>query len=235
WRDPRTGRRRGRCNGCPTGLARSPASGRRRRHIRRGRSEKISLVENQLAYSARRSLRSRRGAARDWRGAPWAKRACSKGGRTGTELLVIPGNPTSAAILSLANVSAGPPGSRSARLAAAASQSTCARDNCGLFISSAGAALAMNRAMPTRRARFNPASLVLPASRDQSDPRVYVYRIAAYKGRILWCRVPATPTGQARTIRKMTVHEVNLTAASSADREPEIMESSGTARLHATL
>ena len=33
----------------------------------------------------------------------------------------------------------------------------------------------------------------------------------------------------------MTVHEANLTAASSADREPEIMESGGTARLHATL
>ena len=33
----------------------------------------------------------------------------------------------------------------------------------------------------------------------------------------------------------MTVHEANLTAVSSADREPEIMESGGTARLHATL
>ena len=33
----------------------------------------------------------------------------------------------------------------------------------------------------------------------------------------------------------MTVHEANLTAASSADREPEIMESGGTARLHATF
>src|SRR5215467_480357 len=101
-----------------------------------------------------------------------AKPSISKGRRTGTELLVIPGNPTSAAILSLANVSAGPPGSRSARLAAAASQSTRARDNCELFISSAGAALAMNRAMPTRRARFNPASFVLRASQDESYSRV---------------------------------------------------------------
>jgi len=33
----------------------------------------------------------------------------------------------------------------------------------------------------------------------------------------------------------MTVHEANLTAASVADREPEIIESGGTARLHLTL
>jgi 4,5-dihydroxyphthalate decarboxylase len=33
----------------------------------------------------------------------------------------------------------------------------------------------------------------------------------------------------------MTVREVNLTAASSADREPEIIESGGTARVHLTL
>jgi hypothetical protein len=33
----------------------------------------------------------------------------------------------------------------------------------------------------------------------------------------------------------MTVREANLTAASSAEREPEIMESGGTARLHLTL
>ena len=33
----------------------------------------------------------------------------------------------------------------------------------------------------------------------------------------------------------MTVREANLTAASSADREPEIVESGGTARLHLTL
>jgi 4,5-dihydroxyphthalate decarboxylase len=33
----------------------------------------------------------------------------------------------------------------------------------------------------------------------------------------------------------MTVREVNLTAASSGDREPEIIESGGTARLHLTL
>ncbi len=33
----------------------------------------------------------------------------------------------------------------------------------------------------------------------------------------------------------MTVREANLTAASSADREPEIIESGGTARLHLTL
>ena len=33
----------------------------------------------------------------------------------------------------------------------------------------------------------------------------------------------------------MTVHEANLTAASGADREPEIIESGGTARLHLTL
>jgi 4,5-dihydroxyphthalate decarboxylase len=33
----------------------------------------------------------------------------------------------------------------------------------------------------------------------------------------------------------MTVHEANLTAASSADRETEIIESGGTARLHLTL
>ena len=33
----------------------------------------------------------------------------------------------------------------------------------------------------------------------------------------------------------MTVREANLTAASSADRETEIIESGGTARLHLTL
>ena len=33
----------------------------------------------------------------------------------------------------------------------------------------------------------------------------------------------------------MTVREANLTPASSADREPELIESSGTARLHLTL
>jgi len=33
----------------------------------------------------------------------------------------------------------------------------------------------------------------------------------------------------------MTVRETNLTAASSADREPKIIESGGTARLHLTL
>ena len=33
----------------------------------------------------------------------------------------------------------------------------------------------------------------------------------------------------------MTVREANLTAASSADRETEILESDGTARLHLTL
>ena len=33
----------------------------------------------------------------------------------------------------------------------------------------------------------------------------------------------------------MTVREANLTASSSADREPEIIESGGTARLHLTL
>jgi len=33
----------------------------------------------------------------------------------------------------------------------------------------------------------------------------------------------------------MTVREANLTPASSADREPEMIESGGTARLHLTL
>ena len=33
----------------------------------------------------------------------------------------------------------------------------------------------------------------------------------------------------------MTVREANLTAASSADRETEIIETGGTARLHLTL
>src|SRR5258707_15854117 len=33
----------------------------------------------------------------------------------------------------------------------------------------------------------------------------------------------------------MTVREANLTAGSSADREPEIIESGGTARVHLTL
>ena len=33
----------------------------------------------------------------------------------------------------------------------------------------------------------------------------------------------------------MTLREANLTAASAADREPEIIESGGTARLHLTL
>ena len=101
--------------------------------------------------------------------------------------------PTSAAILSLANVSAGPPGSRSARLAAAASQSTRARDSFGLFISSAGAALAMNRAMPTRKARFNPASLVLPASQDQSDPRVKCIESRHTRSVSFGVGCPATP------------------------------------------
>ena len=42
----------------------------------------------------------------------------------------------------------------------------------------------------------------------------------------------ATPLPE---MHKMTVREVNLTAASAADREPEIIESGGTARLHLTL
>src|SRR5262245_66015502 len=33
----------------------------------------------------------------------------------------------------------------------------------------------------------------------------------------------------------MTVREANLTASSSADREPELIETAGTARLHLTL
>jgi 4,5-dihydroxyphthalate decarboxylase len=36
-------------------------------------------------------------------------------------------------------------------------------------------------------------------------------------------------------MRKMTVHEANPTAASNTEREPELMESGGTARLHLTL
>ena len=34
---------------------------------------------------------------------------------------------------------------------------------------------------------------------------------------------------------EMTVREANLTASSSADREPELIETAGTARLHLTL
>jgi 4,5-dihydroxyphthalate decarboxylase len=40
---------------------------------------------------------------------------------------------------------------------------------------------------------------------------------------------------EQEAIEKMTVREVNLVPASSADREPEIIESGGTARLHLTL
>ena len=46
---------------------------------------------------------------------------------------------------------------------------------------------------------------------------------------------PETPSRIVGDARKMTVREANLTAASSAEREPEIMESGGTARLHLTL
>jgi hypothetical protein len=34
---------------------------------------------------------------------------------------------------------------------------------------------------------------------------------------------------------EMTVREANLTASTSADREPELIETAGTARLHLTL
>jgi len=77
-------------------------------------------------------------------------------------LVATPGKPISVAALSLANASAGDPDALSGMLVAAASQSTFATEICGVFISSAGAALAMNNARPTRTVRLNSASLVLP-------------------------------------------------------------------------
>ena len=75
------------------------------------------------------------------------------------------GKTTSAAILSLAKASADEPAGRSGRLAAAAFQSTIATETCGTFISSAGAPAETSKARATRKARFNPASLVLPRQR----------------------------------------------------------------------
>src|SRR5262245_45715111 len=69
-----------------------------------------------------------------------------------------------AAVLSLANASAGVPAGLSAMLAAAASQSTFATEMCGLFISWAGAALPISNARPARMARFTPLPSLCPVS-----------------------------------------------------------------------
>ena len=84
---------------------------------------------------------------------------------------------------------------------------------------------------------FQSASLALPVSQGLTS-RAEVKGIelrhtrAAFRCRVRRNVQPACPR---REMMEMTVREADLTAASSADREPEMIESGGTARLHLTL
>src|SRR5581483_963158 len=142
-----------------------------------------------------------------------------------------------AAALSLAKTSEGVPAGPSAMLAAAAFQSTCTSEIRGVFSSCAGAAPAINSAHTARMARFKPLPRFFRVSQGLCP-----HRQLRASNRSIQGSQPGV--GCARTTiqgqlpehsGKMTVREANLTPVSSADREPKLIESGGTARLHLTL
>src|SRR5262245_7438044 len=117
-------------------------------------------------------------------------------------------------------------------LAAAPSQSTFATEICGLFISWAGAAPAISSARPASMARFKTASLALPVSQGLTFAAELKASNSGIQG--LHSGVGCGANVQRTCVQDgrlsgMTVREANLTPASSADREPEMIESGGTA------